>query len=252
MSVICCLSGKKQSGKNTAANYIAAKFLMYTNQISDFRITSKGLLECRLQINGETNWITIQENDFNNAPFSSIKLYSFADPLKLFCMDVFGLTYEQCYGTDEQKNSRTTLKWGDMPGYDNKHVGTTVAEFDPSMTAREVLQYFGTNVVREMLGNAWVNATINKIKREAPKLALISDARFPNEIAGIMQAGGMTIRLLRNVAGIDEHKSETALDDFPADKYTFVLDKRLHTIDDQCEALNPIIDDLMKLMTQGS
>ncbi len=32
------------------------------------------------------------------------KIYNFADPLKQLCIDIFGLTYNQCYGTDEAKN----------------------------------------------------------------------------------------------------------------------------------------------------
>ncbi len=258
MSLICCLSGKKQSGKNTSVNYIAARYLMRTNQISDFKITKTGMLRCKLNLNGKTNWITIEESDFNNAPFECIKIYSFADPLKSFCMDVFNLTYEQCYGTDEEKNSLTTLRWENMPDIEKMACGCLDIppkkreEIDLSdifrdyMTAREVLQYFGTDIIRKMYGDAWVYATLNKIKRESPQLALISDARFPNEITKTMEVGGLTIRLLRNVAGKDEHPSETALDDFPLDQYSFSLDNKEHTVEEQCRMLDPIIDNIFE------
>ena len=31
------------------------------------------------------------------------KIYSLAEPLKNFCIDVLGLSYEQCYGTEKIK-----------------------------------------------------------------------------------------------------------------------------------------------------
>ncbi|NMC62387.1 MAG: hypothetical protein GYA55_04395, partial [SAR324 cluster bacterium] len=41
----------------------------------------------------------------------SVYQCSFADTLKDFCIETLGLTYEQCYGTDEQKNSSTKYLW---------------------------------------------------------------------------------------------------------------------------------------------
>lgn len=242
MPIICCLSGKKRSGKNTAANYIAGRYLQHMRAITDFRIEKNGWLSVRMN----NHWVNIHEGEFNQFfAERGIKLYSFADPLKEFCMDVFGLTWEQCYGTEEQKNSRTNLKWGDIPGYQEPE-GTCVTEFDPSMTARAVLQYFGTNIIRKMYGNAWVNATIAKVKRENKCLAIITDGRFPNEIEGVQQNDGITIRLLRDVAGKDEHPSETALDDYPHSAYSYTLDNKKHTIEEQNQLLDPMIDEIFR------
>jgi len=247
--LIICLSGKKQSGKNTAANYIAGTYLMSIRQIKEFRLDDKGVLHCRA--NGHE--FAVKEGEFNKT-FKDIKakMYSFADYLKEFCMDVYGLTYEQCYGTDEQKNSLTTIKWRDMPTYDEKQ-DTKFREYmnmDPLpefMTARQVLQYFGTDIVRKMFSDAWVKATINKINKEKPKLAIITDGRFPNEIMGVNNSGGKTLRLSRNVnKDNDQHKSETALDDFPASKYTLLVDNQEMSIGQQCDALKPHIDEWFK------
>lgn len=247
MSLICCLSGKKQSGKNTAANYISACYLMKTNQISDFRLTKYGQLECKLKLNGESSWVLIKEGNFNSFDFEGIKHYSFADPLKEFCIDVFGLTHEQCYGTDENKNTKVKVQWGDVPGVEYCPDDC----LDQCLTARELLQHFGTNIVRRMFNDAWVNATVSKIRREKPVLAIISDARFPNEINGVMNVGGITIRLLRNVVGKDGHPSETALDDFPQEKYSYAIDNSRHSILEQCEALSPIINELFAKLAGG-
>jgi len=245
--LIICLSGKKQSGKNTAANFIIGSYLMSIRQIKEFRLDNKGVLHCRT--NGHE--FEVKEGEFNTV-FKGIraKIYSFADYLKEFCIDVFGLTYEQCYGTDEQKNSTTNIRWISMPGFNSlEDIRDKISGLRKSdnMTAREVMQYFGTDIIRTMSNDAWVRATINKINKEKPKLAIITDGRFPNEIIGINNYGGKTLRLLRNVnKDNDQHKSETALDDFPKDKFTLVIDNQDMSIDQQCEALKPYVDEWFK------
>jgi len=247
MQLICCLSGKKRSGKNTAANYIAGRYLQYMRAITQFRIEKNGWLSIKVN----NHWISVYEGEFNRLfADKSIKLYSFADPLKEFCIDVFGLAHEQCYGTEEQKNSLTSLLWKDMPEVDDYLNGVDDIEYKTKiksrMAAREILQYFGTNVVRKMYGNAWVNATIAKIRRDNKRLAIITDARFPNEIEGVQQNGGLTIRLLRNVAGKDEHSSETALDNYPHESYSYIVDNKKHTIEEQNRLLDPIVDAMFR------
>lgn len=234
--LIICLSGKKRSGKNTAVNFIAGMYLLRTKQITDFRLDNFGLLHC----NKNSHEFTVEEGEFNKVfTGAEIKLYSFADCLKEFCINVLGLTYEQCYGTEEQKNSRTNLRWSKMPTYKDDG-GTCVTDFDPLITGREVLQYFGTDIIRKMCDNAWVNATINKIKNDNVKLALITDGRFPNEINAINNIGGKTIRLLRDI-GKDNHISETILDNYDKNKFSLVIDNRNMGVEDQCNYLEPYI-----------
>ena len=43
------------------------------------------------------------------------------------------------------------------------------------MTAREFMQFFGTDVCRKMFEPVWAKACINKIKREQSELAIIAD-----------------------------------------------------------------------------
>jgi hypothetical protein len=238
--LIVCASGKKRSGKNTLVNFIAASFLKRNGNIKDFKINKLGLIEARKN----DHWFTVEEGEFNTVfGNGEIRLYSFADCLKEFCIDVLGLTHEQCYGTEEQKNSLTQLKFEDMP---SKLYNMDSVAQRGFMTARQVLQYFGTDIIRNMCDNAWVNATINKIRRDAAtyhiKLALITDARFPNEINTINEIGGKTIRLLRDVAGKDVHVSETVLDDYPRDKFSLVIDNRNMSVDEQCDFIKPHIE----------
>ena len=135
------------------------------------------------------------------------KIYNFADPLKQLCIDIFGLTYDQCYGTDENKNEIVDCCWS----------GT-----DSKMTAREVLQYVGTDVFRAMQHNVWSSATIRLIQKEQPDVALIADCRFPNEVEAVKNAGGVVLKLNRNLYE-STHASETALDDNNYDQSNFDL-----------------------------
>jgi hypothetical protein len=181
----------------------------------------------------------------NEEVWGMVKLYSFADPLKYFLIQVFGLTEEQCYGTDEQKNSLTELRWENMPGvvsietYENKgaiEAGELILHAPGNMTAREVMQYFGTDICRRMLSNVWVDATIRQIRYERPAIAIITDIRFPNEVEGTQAVGGKVGRFTRApFAGKDEHESETALDDYPSEKFDAVWDNAELSIAEQAE-----------------
>ena len=171
-----------------------------------------------------------------------VKIYSFADSLKQdVCIDLLGLTYEQCYGTDDQKNSFTNLNWKNMPCKPG-HSLTSYGE----MTAREVMQYVGTDIFRKMYNNVWVDATINRINRENTGVALICDCRFPNEVEGVQKAGGTVIRQTRTPFPEDSHYSETALDpeNFDWSKFDTILDNQNMNIDEQCIAVEAIVTDL--------
>ena len=151
MTYILSFSGRKQSGKSTSADYI----------ISLITQTDIKIRENRHELN------------------MSYKIYSFADPLKQdICINILGLTYDQCYGSDDDKNTMTDLWWDEV-----------------QLTARQAMEIIGTKIFRALKTNVWVDATINKIKKENVDLAIISDCRFPNEVEAVKNSGGLNIRL---------------------------------------------------------
>ncbi len=235
--LIITLSGKKRSGKNTLANFIAGSFLQATKQIESFVITDKGLLEYEKK--------TMREGTFNQEGFEGIKLYAFGDALKRFCIDILGLTSEQCYEDNEDRDSIVPhIKWDTLPLSIRK--GHDVFETFPNgregnMTAREVLQIFGTEMVRSMYHDAWAKGTYNIVQREQLKLAIITDGRFPNEMDIGKEFGAKSVRLLRDVMEGDEHISETALDGYSA--FDVVLDNREMGVKEQNEAFQPYLKD---------
>jgi hypothetical protein len=150
-----------------------------------------------------SDWIPITEEYVDISQllesFRPCKIYAFADVLKEFAVDVLGLEYNQVYGTNEEKNSPTHLLWENMPTGNNKG----------PMTGREILQYFGSDICRKMYENIWFDACIRRIRKDKPELALISDVRFPNEIKGVQNEGGVVFGLPRDIVnGKDTHSSE--------------------------------------------
>lgn len=165
------------------------------------------------------------------------KIYNFADPLKKdICMNILGLSYEQCYGDDEAKNSLTPIRWKDIPEYNISW--TWSKDYDPSgfMTARQVMQQIGTNIFRQIKNDVWSSATINKIQNEKPPLAIIADCRFPNEVEAVRNVGGIVIKLTRNPYNSD-HESEIALDEifYPTNNFDLVVCNESLSISEQNE-----------------
>ena len=193
MTQIIGFAGKKQSGKNTACNFILATKIAELGVSRGTRLSESGEVEVTDILNDsptDKEWFPFYsphvdvENLFNNELGKFIKLYSFAEKLKRMAIDVLGLKEEWVFGTDKQKNTLTDIKWEDMPGSATKK---------GRMTAREVLQVVGTDFFRSIYKNVWVDSCLRQIKEDDSELALISDVTFENEILAIQKAGGFVI-----------------------------------------------------------
>lgn len=67
----------------------------------------------------------------------------------------------------------------------------------PNLTPRYVLQVWGTEVARKSFhDDIWIASLENKLRKTSNDI-VISDVRFPNEIAAIKRAGGVVIRVTR-------------------------------------------------------
>ena len=67
----------------------------------------------------------------------------------------------------------------------------------PDLTPRLVLQRWGTEVARKSWhDDTWIASLENKLSR-AHNDIVITDVRFPNEIAAVRNAGGIVIRVVR-------------------------------------------------------
>jgi len=133
-----------------------------------------------------------------------------------------------------------------------------------STTVRGILQYLGSDVMRRIDRDCWVNAwksTVQDIIKYTPggspePMILTSDVRFPNEVKAVHDLGGKVIRLLRNPLE-DNHESETALDEYqietlartwggltetsPQRYFDAIIDNREMTIEQQNEAVRKVV-----------
>ena len=67
----------------------------------------------------------------------------------------------------------------------------------PNLTPRWVLQYFGTEVVRNGFhDDMWIASLENRLAQSTDDI-VITDCRFPNELKAIRAAGGQCVRVKR-------------------------------------------------------
>lgn len=256
--MILGISGRKQSGKSTTGNFVFSLKLAELGVSQKIDLDSQGRIVIS-DLFGDTNYAGIldlskQSNDYmlnrlyeNLNPI--IKLYSFADPLKQdICMNMLGMSYDQCYGSDEEKNSLTSLKWSDMPEYNNNWIIEKNIHESGYMTARDVMEFVGTSIFRRMKNDIWVEATIRKILAEKPELAIIVDCRFPNEVESIKKNNGKVIRLSRNPFN-STAAAEKALDKnlYDWNNFDYVCDNNNMTIYDQCVDIQKFLQENLSL-----
>lgn len=182
------LSGRKQSGKTVCSEFI--KRLLLSNGYQD------------------------------------VEIFNFADPLKEdICMNMFNLSYEQCYGEDDRKNEFVDAYWN-----------------EEQLSARELMQLIGTDLFRKLNPSVWVNALLNKIKKSNHQIVIISDCRFPNEVEAIKKHNGLVFRLNRNPHK-SEHISESILDASRYDWKNFdaIINNENMTVREQFDKLKKLI-----------
>ena len=112
---------------------------------------------------------------------------SFAGALKDAVAQVFGWDRELLEGlTPEARHWReqTDPWWAERLGM-------------PHLTPRWVLQYWGTEVCRQGFhDDIWIAALENRLRQRTGH-TVISDVRFPNEVAAIRNAGGRIVWIRR-------------------------------------------------------
>ena len=228
--IILGVSGRKQAGKNTVANILHGIVLKEQDLINDWSIGAKG--ELMVEIKDSSGWgefdVTRKDSQFieyaEHSMWPFVKLYSFADTVKWMCTDLFDIPHECAWGTDDQKNQvQEHLRWENMPRFQNMNLMVKMP-IDAKkswgwrkgpMTAREFMQFIGTDIMRKIYAPVWTNNTIKRINTEKSQLAIVADVRFPNEVESLSDAGGTVLRLTRKLNDDDKHSSEIALDDYP-------------------------------------
>jgi hypothetical protein len=260
MTRILAFSGKKQAGKTSATNFIHGYQLRAHNIIENFAIKEDGGLLAKTTKENEEVFLELDvsrtDDDFTDWAayhmWPYVKKYSFATPLKTIAIELFGITEQQCYGTNGQKNEKIEhLRWENMPGVvteswllnqleeDFPALGLNYHKPGP-MTAREFMQFLGTDVMRKMYDNVWCDSLIRSVNAQSPLLAVVDDLRFENEAECIQKNGGKIIRFTRNPHQ-DCHDSETALDNF--DNFDAIIDNENLSIKESNEKIMEALEE---------
>lgn len=116
--------------------------------------------------------------------------FSFADPLKEFCAEVFDWPRETLWGPSELRNRPD-------PRYTREN-GTP-------LTPRYALQTLGTDWGRACDPDVWVRLGIRRAQAWLASnegVAVFADCRFVNEARAIREAGGQVWRVEREASGL--------------------------------------------------
>lgn len=126
---------------------------------------------------------------------------AFADCLRVVAAEVFGLTMEEM--TDRDLKEKTLDRY-------------------PHMSPRQILQKIGTECFRDNFPGVWINAWKVKWEAMGEPDVVVTDMRFPDELALMVELGAMVVKIDR--AGFendDPHPSEKFIGEMPAHIYLF-------------------------------
>lgn len=180
---------------------------------------------------------TVAEHLVDEHAYESI---SFAETLKDAASAIFGWNREMLEGATSEARAAREVKdewWSERLGYE--------------VSPRSMLQYMGTEVMRNNLhADIWALSVENKLMQHAKVRPwqdfVISDVRFPNEVAMIRRLGGKIWHVRRGDLpewfGKDPdhiHASETAWNN---ERFDHVLYN-----DHSIEALKTAVDCLVKV-----
>lgn len=268
MTKIIALCGKKQSGKTTLSNFLHGHEMKRHDIIERFLISPQGELVVNCTFHDENGKefeelgvLDLQQHTDEFFQYASrriwplIRGYNFADSLKEICVMLFNIPPECVYGTDEQKNQlQEHLLWENMPGvYTDREMYQLSLEANPDlegllvyhaagpMTAREFMQYLGTDVMRKMYQPIWLENCFRRIEADKPEIAVIGDCRFLNEIEAVQKRGGKVIRLSRSLYE-SAHQSEIDADMYEG--FDGFVDTANLDIEQSCDAF---LSELIKL-----
>jgi hypothetical protein len=140
--------------------------------------------------------------------FANIERTAFADKLKESAAAALGI-------------SRETLE--DLKLREREHVQLLSNPHVIDFNIRLYLQRYGTEAHRNVFGDDfWVEQVLDKPVTDGTIL-VVTDMRFPNEIAGVLDRGGIAVKIRREEADSKPitHPSEQTL---PDEQFDYFLD----------------------------
>lgn len=238
----------KQAGKTTSATAVYGYYLASLGVIPNANIDPNGRMS--VIYNKKTNegiYFDIDDDSPEMIDFKSknvwphIKHASFADALKESIIKLFGIERKLIYGTDDDKNISTHIKWTDVWAFLSEARQTSLKKKWLSnnqtpvyLTIRELCQVFGTDICREVDQNCHLRSGVKQLLLDNPSIGYIPDGRFENEFFyfDTPEAKNLLgdtkvwrIKYTRN-SSLDNPPGEQGLPEVPEDRYDLVIDNR--------------------------
>lgn len=233
MTPIVLLSGRSGAGKDTAAAILCTKLQGQTISLAD---PMKRFCKRLFNMTEEQLWGADKEKEFTPLHSSPEDEERLLDAERLF--DLF----DDAIGTDELE-----MEWDDIENDLGFVLGETILKWVKTLpaktTPRHILQTFGTQCIRHIDEDFWINYGLSMAERllkangthgyhrlfglttavgkvTPVNFVVFPDGRFRNEIIEVKLAGGFCVRIerphLTNLSGAAaEHASETEQDGIP-------------------------------------
>ena len=190
----------------------------------------------------DSSFLYIQEKK------SLVKRFAFGDFLKKEINQMYGIPLELLFGTDEDKNTMTDFVfcWANHHIYHKNEIPEEYEGgiFIVNLTIRRFMQLYGTEIVRKSNPNHWVDVLdveIQKFKKEHPHyLIVITDVRFPNEVAYVRNNDGIVIGLSRSIEEGSHASEEPVTKDSDID---FFVDNQNMTVKETNHQVFNIVQD---------
>lgn len=153
---------------------------------------------------------------------------AFADTLKQMLASL--LNIDICRFEDREFKENTDIELSTLRFFKNpvrlgdrnfvKLLQTEDTLKDYSLTVRQLMQYFGTEICQKYFGkNVWINTVLNN-----PKNLIISDLRFKAEAKAVKNKNGKLIYIYRPGIQPGNHASEKEVIDLLNDKeFDFII-----------------------------
>lgn len=127
---------------------------------------------------------------------------AFADRVKDAIHVIFGVSKEDLYGSDADKQKLSPVRWSDL-----ENVMREKKDDQAYLSIRELLQIFATEICRDKIPAIWYRF----LPIQSDELTVISDLRFLNEAEHLKSLNALIIEVKRPSALGSHHASEAGL-----------------------------------------
>ena len=249
MTKIVAFAGRARCGKDSSLKTMYGEVMKHNKIVKQYNVDDNGDLWVNAMFDDgeQMAMLDIGQDNENFYYFASemiwpfVKDYHFADNLKRIASGLYGIKYEQMFGTKEQKNSETKYLWKDFINAIPKNNRPKPTP-DGNVTGRQFLQYLG-DILRSVNDNCFTESLLNQIVSEQYPLALIGDCRRVAEVEAIKALGGTVIYLTRNTEN-SNHNTETEFDNYDVKNFDYVIDNQNMSMQEKNKVVLGIMKEL--------